>query len=69
MTTRQAILDAIALYRECHGYAPTVEELRHLAGISSKSVVHYHLEQLKAAGAVTWEPGKSRTLRVMEKAQ
>lgn len=60
MRTREKILKAIeALDR------PTVREIGEAVGIKSSSVFH-HLESLRAEGKVTWEPGKSRTIKVVE---
>ena len=46
-------------------YAPTIREIQHGLGISSTNVVWRHLNWLKDHGKVTWEPCKSRTLRVV----
>lgn len=42
---------------------PTVRAVGELAGLSSTSTVHHWLRRLRDAGLVTWEPGKSGTLR------
>jgi SOS-response transcriptional repressor LexA len=47
---------------------PTVKEIADEAGLSSTSVVWYHLEILRAEGHVTWQPGKARTIRLVEDA-
>lgn len=46
------------------GFGPTLQEIQEYAGISSVSVVYYHLHKLRLAGRVTWEEGKARTIRV-----
>ncbi len=61
------MLGFIRLFVQANGYAPGVRELADLMGFKSTSVVRHHLVQMKAAGLVTWENGKSRTLRVVER--
>jgi SOS-response transcriptional repressor LexA len=65
VNTEQRVLTAITLFIHQHGYSPTLEDLRTLAELSSKSLVLYHLRHLKARGLVQYEPGKTRTIRLV----
>jgi len=60
------VLAAIEQYLDEHGYPPTVRELSVLCGITSTSVVSYHLWRLVAAGAIERDPGVSRGIRVVK---
>ena len=46
-----------------HEYSPTVREIKDGCGISSTSIVSYHLLVLAKEGKVTFERGKTRTVR------
>ena len=52
---------------ETHLYAPTLEEIRIGMGLSSKSVVAYHLTALEEEGYIWREPGKVRAIWVVER--
>ena len=55
-----------ALVRFCdRGYAPTFRELCEELKLSSVSVLHRRMMELQKAGLVSWEPGKSRTFKVL----
>lgn len=45
---------------------PTVQEITDEVGLTSTSTTWFHLEILRAEGAVTWEAGKMRTIRVTD---
>lgn len=49
-----------------HSYGPTLREMMAAIGVSTPSVAAYHLERLRADGLVTFEDGKSRTVRLLE---
>ncbi|GKS15074.1 hypothetical protein YDYSY3_60740 [Paenibacillus chitinolyticus] len=69
LTRRQTeTLDAIQLFIDRHGYAPSTRELGAELGISSTSTIHGLLMQLKKKGRISWEPAQSRTLRVVQHA-
>lgn len=53
---RQAIVD--------HGEAPTLEEIGATVGLGSRSAVHWQLQQMRRKGAITWEPYRTRGLRL-----
>jgi repressor LexA len=48
------------------GRPPTMEEIRRAKGLSSKSLVVYHLKALVAAGLIEHTPNVSRGLRLVE---
>lgn len=63
--TGDEVLLFIHNFSQRMGYAPTVREIMLAVGLSSSSVVHYHLRQLKGRGVIDWVPGRARTLRVV----
>ena len=63
--TRAQVLVALKAFINLHGYSPTVRELAAACGINSTSC-YLHLTRLITEGRVTEEPGKPRTLRVVE---
>ena len=66
LTDRQReVLDAILVFTEKLHYAPTVRELCESLDLSSTCTVQVHLNALQRKGAITREPGKARTLRVL----
>jgi len=52
-------------YIEQHGYAPSLREIMDGAGISSTSVVNYHLNRLVVLGLIRRDSGKARAIRVL----
>jgi repressor LexA len=56
------VLEFIRAFRRRHGYSPSVREIGEALGISSTSVVSYHIGQLERSGMLQREAGKSRTL-------
>lgn len=62
-----ALLTFLQKYFAQYNYAPTYEEMRVGAGLSSKCIVDRYLQKLCADGMVQEEPNKSRTLRLTEK--
>jgi len=63
-TTRWRILEFIRNFVEEKGYAPTRSEIQKALGISSGSVVDYHLRGLEEEGAITREPETARGIQV-----
>lgn len=53
------------LTARAHGVAPTVDEMAEAAGFAYPPAMHRRLVALRAAGLVTWQDGKPRTLRVV----
>lgn len=66
LTERQhEVLDTIRTYHDRTGYAPSIRELADLLGISG-AATYRALVRLRDAGAVDWDEGVARTLRVLE---
>lgn len=64
--TTEEVLGVIKRHIRSKGYAPTVREIGDEVGLKSPAAVHHHLEVLRREGHIDWEPGKSRTLRVIK---
>jgi len=60
---RQILNFLIEYYNE-HGRSPTVREIQDALGISSTSVVKYHLKHLKDAGRIDYPRGLARGIEV-----
>jgi repressor LexA len=63
-TTRWRIVEFLRNFVEQKGYAPTLGEIQAALGISSKSVVNYHLKALQEEGIITREPDIARGIQV-----
>ncbi len=63
-TTRWRILEFIRNFVQEKGYAPTQGEIQKALGISSSSVVDYHLKALEEEGVITREPEVARGIQV-----
>lgn len=64
LTKRQRqIRDEIARFHAENGYLATVRQLQAKFGFASPNAIWSQLKVLRAKGEVTWEPGKSRTIR------
>ncbi len=57
---RRQIVDFILQFREERGYPPTVRDIQSGCGISSTSVVDYHLKVLEKEGHLRRDPEVSR---------
>ncbi len=66
---QQKILDFIAASIEDQGYPPTIREIGKQVGISSTSVVNYHLNKLKDMGLLDRDNQVSRGLKLTDKAR
>ncbi len=64
--TRQRILDFITRYKEEHDLPPTIREIQHALGISSTSMVSYHLKALERAQLVNRLHRRSRGLTLQK---
>ncbi len=65
LTDRQRrILDVIQGHLDRHGYPPTIREIGRAVGISSTSVVNYHLNKLKKWGMLERDGQVSRGLKL-----
>lgn len=65
---RKRIVAFIRSYTEKYNLPPTRREIMEGAGISSTSVVNFHLTFLRKIGAVEWHDGLARYLRVSHNA-
>ncbi len=65
MTRQGQILQVIERYIARHGCSPSNREIAAAAGLKSASSVLRHLQQLKADGYVSYQPGVPRTVRVL----
>jgi SOS-response transcriptional repressor LexA len=65
----QRVLLAIALYWRQHGFSPSLRDICALAAVSSTSQAALHLERLRAAGMVEYEPGIARSIRLVKERQ
>ncbi len=63
---QERILAAIGDHWAEHGYGPTLREIQVRAGISSTSVVAYHIQRLFEREMIISEPGKARTIRLVD---
>lgn len=59
------IISTIEELTASHGYPPTFQEIADDMGLSSRGSIHAKMETLRALGLVTWEDGKTRTIRVV----
>lgn len=66
LAQRARILQFIADHIERHGYPPSVGEIQAALGISSPSLVIYHLRRLEAQGRIKRTKGKRRVITVVE---
>lgn len=67
LTDRQALMLAfIAAFIAEHGYSPTVREIGKAFGLKSTNAVADYLHSMNIKGAITYEAGKARTIRVVQ---
>lgn len=60
-----ALLAFVRGFAESHGHAPTYREIAEAMDMKSTQTVSAALHRLGKAGLVEWEPGHSRTLRLI----
>ena len=63
---QQQIYDYIISFSEEHGYPPSVREIGEYVGLKSPSTVKFHLDNLRAAGFIQWDGGKTRSITLTE---
>lgn len=63
---QQVIYDCIVKFMEENHCAPTFREIGKMANLSAVSTVHAHLQTLKRKGYINYEPGVSRSIRILE---
>jgi len=64
--SRLRILDFIRVFLEEKGYAPTVRDIVRGCGISTSSVVQYHLNMLEKEGYIRRDPQVFRSIRLAD---
>ena len=64
LQTRQRIVDFMRDFIERKGYAPTIGEIQKGLGLSSKSLVAYHLDALEEEGVIQREPETARGIDI-----
>ncbi|GLY09615.1 transcriptional regulator [Pseudobacillus badius] len=64
---QQKVLEVVVEYQHEKGYPPAMRELGDILNLASASTVKNYLDVLKRKGYVTWEKGKPRTLKVLDK--
>ena len=64
---QQKIYDFIRDFSRDYGYPPTVREIGEHLGLKSPSTVKFHLDNLRAAGLIQWDGGKTRSITLLEK--
>jgi repressor LexA len=65
---RLRVLQAIEDYVADHGCSPSNRDIAKAADLKSASSVLHHLQELKAAGFVSYDPRSPRTVRVLRPA-
>jgi len=65
---RRQIVDFILQFMEEKGYPPTVRDIQSGCGISSTSVVDYHLKMLEKEGHIRRDPEVSRGIELLGRA-
>lgn len=63
-TGQRNVLEVIIEHLKAHDYSPTVREIGAALGFRSATGAVYHLHRLKAKGYITWDPDRSRTIRL-----
>lgn len=70
ITKRQKeTLTFISSYKDKHGYAPSLEEIKKHLGLSSVSTAHYHVKALTTAGYLGKEDNQPRALNIYKSEQ
>jgi repressor LexA len=62
---QQQIVDFLGRFQQAHGVMPTVQEIAAQFRFRSPNAVTSHLRLLKQKGALTSEPNKARSLRLL----
>lgn len=60
------VYEMIKQHIQDKGYAPTVREITDAVGLSSTSVVHFHLRKLRAMGLIRSAEGLARAITLTE---
>ena len=63
--TQQKYFDFIALFIEENNIPPTYREIMQKFNINAVSTIRNALLILKRRGFITWEPGQTRTIKIL----
>ena len=66
-STTAAVLQAIQAFWAEEGFSPSIRDVMDATGITSTSVVRYHLLKLEQAGVIERTPGVARSYVIIEK--
>lgn len=67
LTTKQTeVYNLIKKFIKEKGYSPTIRELCKILELNSSASIHRHLKILKQKGYITYEEGKSRTIKILD---
>lgn len=67
--TKFEVLTAVSDHWESARFGPTVAELRDTVGLSSRSAVQFHINDLVEGDYLDHIPGKRRTLKLTRKGE
>lgn len=60
-STTALVLQAIKAFWAAHGFSPSIRDIMAETGITSTSVVRYHIDRLERAGVMKRTPGVARS--------
>ena len=63
---QEEIFNIIKDFIDKNGYSPTIREICNLSNRNSTSTISDYLMMLKDKGYITYQNGKSRTIRILE---
>lgn len=66
MSTNKETYEAIKEFIKVHRYSPSVRELGSILNLSSPASVKSRINKLAQKGYITYEPNKSRTLKIVK---
>jgi len=61
-----SVLDFIRAHTAVAGVSPSYGEIQHALGMSSRGHVHSTILRLERRGAIVRQPGRARTIRVVD---
>ena len=64
---QRQIIDFIKQYIQSTGGAPTLRQIADSIGVSSLATVHEHLSTLESKGIIKRNPGKNRSIQIVDK--
>ncbi len=65
MKKEDIILEYIKSYIAEHSYSPSIRDIVYGCGMSSTSVVNYHLNKLEASNTISRDKKKARTIVIL----